>query len=153
MMVSKIRLYSKINDEYRKVHNKKPQKEGENMQDGSKAAEPNYEEDINTITSSIQNVQTNKPKTEPKKPARSKNDVSIMEEPVEQTYKTDIEQMIEEMPKTQQDKLSKIPKKFLIFGKKEEAAEPREMVTSTALQVQGGEIMPYETARTGTVAP
>ena len=147
----KVRLSSKINSEYKRIHNRKqaPKEEGD------KEPEPieiNIEKDIESIATNIQNIQSSKTKPETKKAPKQKPDVMIEEVSVTaQGPKSEIEKMIEELPKTQQNKLSKIPSKFLIFGKKEAEGPSREtaLVPSEGAQVA----LPFETThRVGTVA-
>lgn len=146
----KIRLHSKINDEYKKVHNRKPVPLEESGKAQEKSAEPDYEKDIEAIATNIQNVQASKGKADAKKPLKQKEDFIIEDETIPQGPKTDIEKMIEELPKTQQDKLSKIPKKFLIFGKKEE--EPGQQPSTALVPSTGGQVAVHEAPRMGTVA-
>ena len=141
----KLRLQAKINSEYKKVHNRKP-----TQKDGAEKDKdvPDYDKDIKNITTNLQTVQATKAKPETKKSA--KQDVIIEEEsPIGQGPKTDMERMIEGLPKSKQEMLSKIPSKFLIFGKKEEQEPSRE---TALVPAEGGHIIPFEAPRTGTVA-
>jgi len=144
----KVRLQAKINSEYKRIHNRKPtQKDGVEK---DAAVVPDYEKDIKNITTNIQSVQVAKPKQETKKSAKNASDVIIEEETqITQGPKTDIERMIEGLPKSKQEMLSKIPSKFLIFGKKEEQEPSRE---TALVPSEGGHIIPFEAPRAGTVA-
>jgi len=159
----KLKLHVKINDEYKRAHAKATTTK--ETTDGKQPVEEeyNFDKDIETITTSIQTAPVAKAKAEPSKQKkveqpsqaekRDRDEVEITTEGHAPGPKSEIEKMIEELPKTQQEKLSKIPKKFLIFGKKEEGIE--EEKTSTALQtveVQGGQVLPFEGPRMGTVS-
>lgn len=141
----KIRLHAKINDEYKKIHSKKqiPLEEQETNQE---SAGPDYQKDIASIATNLQNIKVTKSKAETKK---NIDDVMIEEETP--GAQSDLSRMIGELPKSQLDnKLSKIPAKFLIFNKKDQETVPE---TSTAIVPStGGQIIPHEAPRLGTVA-
>ena len=126
---SKIKLLTKIKSEYRNANKKSLQNPEAEIKKES-ASEENIDVELENITLKV-NEAYNKNLPQHQNTASSKlkslerSSVSTQATNAnEKTNVSEISKIIDELPKEQQEKLSKIPKKFLIFNKPAEDKRP-----------------------------
>ena len=145
----KVRLLSKINDEYKHAYNAKPKKED------SKSIQPDgttfgLEKDLEDIAIDLQNVNQIKTKKESIVIKSQKIDENIFKEQKSEP-KSEIETIIEEL-KDNEEKLAKVPKKFLLTSKKKDETLHGSNVAQSRSNLISDQVLPYQPSRVGAIA-
>jgi WD40 repeat protein len=149
----KLRLTLKINDEYKKAHIRAQTNRDIAEKKDIKSEDFDLSKDLDALTISLQTPFI--PKSDPAKkkaPAQPEKviqpEFEISNETITPLPQSDIQSIIDEIPKAN-DKLSKIPKKFLIFQKTEKHPDEEEKTSSalTKMEGHGGALIPMESAQ------